>query len=281
MSTTPPDGPEPDLRFETRPYEPDGGCPPLGFLLILVLGVPCAVVTGVFTAWLFGVSFDFVQQIPEWHLFLLALVGGFLLLHAPLIFVVWVAVRWGKVRSARAVEVASGVVVAAAVLPAVLFELRTRYGPGLPGPSEDEYFSYATYGVSCIIIAAIMIGVARKAASHPFCTECDTWKKVRFKRKVNLPPHILLSAVRSGDLVRLAEYDTSREGPLTVTVTACPYCGLDAPAEVKIEQMTIDARGRHKLDELAHVSYPGPATVVLEAIFSPDASSGPGPATAG
>jgi hypothetical protein len=141
---------------------------------------------------------------------------------------------------------------------------------GLVGLIEEDVVASAiTYGVVALISALILVMASRLVASQPFCTDCSTWKTVHFKRKVAMPAHVLLRAVETGDVVPLADYNVSMEGPLTLTVTACPNCGLEAPAEVKLEQTTADARGRPKVETLAHVRYPGSAAVVLEAIFQP------------
>jgi hypothetical protein len=273
MSTDPSGGTDPGLRFETTPYQPDGGCPPLGWLLILLLGVPVAAGTGYLTAWAFPYLMELIAQVEILQLYLLLMAAVFVMFALPVIAVVRVAVRLAKVRNPGAVTAAALLVWATMVGTAVFVEYDARFRPGLPELMEAEVASYITFGVVSLITGAMIVAGARQLASQPFCAECRTWKKVRFRRKVGLPPQVLLRAVRTGDVLPLADCDVSREGMMTLTVTACPNCGLDAPSEVKLEQTTTDSRGRPVVSVLAHVSYPGSAAVVLEEIFRPESPS--------
>jgi hypothetical protein len=137
-------------------------------------------------------------------------------------------------------------------------------------PTDDVVASVIGF---LMVVAGCGFGSAAMAhsrASQPFCAPCGSWKKVRLQRRLGVPAHILYRAVQTGDVMPLAELDLTREGPMRLTVTACPSCGLEVPAEVKLEHQTIDGRGRARTEVLAHVTYPGSAAVVLEAIFDPE-----------
>jgi hypothetical protein len=92
----------------------------------------------------------------------------------------------------------------------------------------------------------------------------------RLSRRLDLPSDFLLRAVKTGDIVPLADHDLSRNmGPLVLNVAVCPRCGPDAPVDVQVQQTTLGPRGEKKVHELAHVTYPGEAMRVLDALFEP------------
>jgi hypothetical protein len=267
------DRPDSGLRFETAPFQPDGGCPPLSLILLLLFGFPLALATGVFSSWALTPILNAANLIPEWTLFTIAIGLAFFVINAPLMLLVYFAVRWGKIRNPTIVTVVSVIFGVILIGSAVLIECVTRFGPGMQPLIMDEVVAYVAYSLAAAGTVAVML-YCRQTASKPFCTACNSWKTVHFQRRVYIPVNVLVPAVQRGDVVPLAEFDMRRDGPLTVTVTACPNCQLEVPAEVKVEQATTDSRGHTKNVTLAHVSYPGHAAVVLEEIFSPSARRG-------
>src|SRR5262245_5921899 len=99
MGNRPPEDADPGLRFQTTPYEPEGGCPPLGFLLILLLSVPFAVAAGYVTVKIYPYLFKWCNNIDNWYFYFFAFLMEFLLLSLPMILAFYAGVWLGKVRN--------------------------------------------------------------------------------------------------------------------------------------------------------------------------------------
>ena len=260
---------DPEFRFETVPFQPDGGCPILSCLLLLFFGIPLAAATGVFSSIALEPILQVANYIPEWTLFFFAIAAAFMLINTPLMLFVYFTVRGGKMRNPAVVTILVMLISVVFIGSALLTEFVFWLLPGKVNLVIEMVVAYIAYGLAAAATVGIMITNGRRTASQPFCTVCQTWKKEHFQRQVNIPPHVLVRAVESGDIVPLADYDMRRPGPWKVTVTACPNCQLESPAEVKVDQETTDTRGQKKTVTLVHISYPGEAAVVLEEIFTP------------
>jgi len=275
-------------RFETSPYRPDGGCPPVGALFVAATTFLGAVILG----WL-------VSFIGQW-LYLIVIFPVALGFGVGLVGS-W-AVRRGKVRNpvcAGILGLAAGCLAMVAVhyfdyerflgeLEKVIPGARAR-GPsfltfvdvmaqrgvhiGKVGHGNDKGFnlgyvgSYIYWALEVLGVGLFSFALVRLAAQAPFCTACNTWKEERKLGQVSMPAHAVVSALTTGEIVKLAEADFhDTKGTLVFKAAVCPKCGEEAPVDVRLEQITVNEKGQQNANELAHMTYPGEALAVLESL---------------
>jgi hypothetical protein len=264
-----PVGPSSSLRFDVVPYLPDGGCPPLGLLLTLLLVCLGGVAAGWLGSAMIGVL-DLIPFLPD-VLFLLLFAFVYVLLNAGVLVLGRVGIRFGKMRNPQVAGVLAILGVLAVVASTAYFEYSHYQETGWQDFGEFQVLAYIGYGVG-----AGMGGLAgyvglRSAASMPFCTTCNVWKVNRLTHRFDLPPPRVARALRNGDVVVLADYDLSArpEGPLILHVAGCPGCGEEAPIDVRLQVVTRSPKGHKTVEELARVTYPGPALRVFESLVAP------------
>jgi hypothetical protein len=137
--------------------------------------------------------------------------------------------------------------------------------------------SYLYWLAEVGIAAGTAFIVMRRKAAQPYCTLCNTWKQTRYLGKPIVPRVTLLQAIKSGNVGPLAVQEPSpTAGMLKVHLSTCKQCGTDAPVEVKVEEIGKSFNGQESVQEVAHVSYPGEALRVLEALFTHDNARCPG-----
>lgn len=130
--------------------------------------------------------------------------------------------------------------------------------------------SYILWSVEALIASLIAGGFLFARAKKPFCPMCETWKLERDFGRLDLPAELAQRIFDIGAIVELAGQDrASRTGPLRVLVAVCSNCAAQSEVDVKLAQVTKDAKGRESTSVLTHRTYPGPALRVLEAIFAP------------
>jgi hypothetical protein len=135
--------------------------------------------------------------------------------------------------------------------------------------------SYVYWGIEVLIVAGISFGMIRGAASEPYCSACDEWKKPRVLGFLGADPATATAAVQSGDLQRFRNAGPSATGgPTRVTVASCETgqgrCGVD----VKLESIAVDKHGKQQTKKLAHATYPPEALPHLAAVFQPGPAVG-------
>jgi hypothetical protein len=252
------------MSFEVTPFQPDGGAPFLGILLTISLLVPGGLVVG----WLLSELIPWVWAIPvvpEELLFFVLLLAFFGLGAGALVPGRW-ALCWGRIRNPFVAGAAA--VFGVAVIAVTLARCEYHRMLGQPNIELEDAVSWFAYGVGAISLAGFASWGYRAIASAPFCTQCNTWKVARHSRHVHLAPDYLLRAVTTGEIVPLADHDLSRDqGDLVLKVSVCPRCGDDASVEVQVEQITVTPKGQRKVVEMAHISYPGQALRVLDALL--------------
>src|SRR5262245_43046502 len=96
--------PSSGLRFDVVPYQPDGGCPPLGLLLTVVLLCLGGVAAGWAASELIPL-FGEIPFLPE-EIFLLLFALAYLLLNLGVLLLGRLGIRLGKVRQPVAARVA-------------------------------------------------------------------------------------------------------------------------------------------------------------------------------
>lgn len=134
------------------------------------------------------------------------------------------------------------------------------------------YGTYIYWIVEVLLVAGVAGYLGQGFASAPFCTRCQSWKESRkfgtLKPRVAQNVEDAQKALEAGAVSRLLEFGPSREGgPLILTASVCPKCAGESAIAVKLEHCTTDDKGKETTQELAHVTYPGAALRVLEAIF--------------
>jgi hypothetical protein len=290
------------LRFETSPYQPDGGCPPAGAVLVLLVSLLAAVAIG----WV-------ASFIGQWlYLIILfpALLGG-----AVGAAGAW-ANRRGKVRNSFVAGVIGILAGCLAMLSVHLSDYQRflsdladnqpalraqwdaaglgffkfmdlqaehgvqigRAGHGDKGMNLGYIGSFIYWGVELLIGAGITWGILLVSARAPFCTPCNSWKRKRLLGRLRIPSNQAVQILTNGEIVQLADHNLGdAAGPLLIQVAECPNCLQDAPVEVFISEVTKNAKGEEKVQDLACITYPGEALPVLNALAMP---SVPAPATA-
>ncbi len=131
------------------------------------------------------------------------------------------------------------------------------------------------------LVAGLVPGLTMYVrAGKPFCTECNRWKKERELGFLNLPGWRAVELFTRAAFTELAaEVQAQKEGSIHLKAAVCPNCREEAPFELRIIELTKDAKGSQSAKELAHLSYPGSALKVLEALFAPEPISSPAPST--
>jgi hypothetical protein len=121
-----------------------------------------------------------------------------------------------------------------------------------------------------LIAVGMAAAVAAGGAAEPFCADCRRWKKARPLAVVKQPGEAAAAALSAGELTRL---ETPIEGPdaipCALTVAVCPGCGADGPVDVKLTHTFKDKKGNDRTRTLAHMTYPGAALRVFEALARP------------
>jgi hypothetical protein len=130
--------------------------------------------------------------------------------------------------------------------------------------------SYILWAVEALVIGGIAAGIMALRARRPFCPACNVWKQERPLGRLRLDPPRAVALFTSGTLAELAGEDLARDdGPVQVSVHTCPLCEEEAPADVKLTHVVKTDKDKEQTSELAHLTYPGPAVRVLEALFAP------------
>jgi hypothetical protein len=282
------------LRFETTPFQPDGGWTPGGASRVFI----AALVAGLGLGWL-------ASLIGQWFYLIVifpALLGGG----------VGLAGRWANQRAKVRNPPVAGVVGLVAGCTAMLFVHFFDYHrflrhldevqPGMRAQWEDAGLNFFTFmdaqaqqgvqigraghgdkgmnlgyigswiywGVEMLIVAGAACGILVASAREPFCTQCASWKKTRQLGRLRIPSDRAVQILTSGEIVQLAEHSFGHAaGPLVIRVAECPNCGTEAPVEVLVSEVTKNAKGQEKVKELARVTYPGEAVPVLDALAKP------------
>jgi hypothetical protein len=291
-------------RFETAPYQPDGGCPPAGVMLMLSTALAAAVALG----WL-------VSLIGQWfYLILLFPIG----LGAG----VGAAGSWANARAKVRNVVAAGLIGLVAGSAAMVskhawdyqrflhqldqeqpgwrrqpwagqvnfllfLDVRAKQGVRIVGHGGGNGMnlgyigSYIYWGVEVVIAAALACAILVNSARRPFCAQCSSWKKMRPLGRLRVPPEEAVAVFSGGEIVKLAgQHFGDPAGRLIIQVAECPNCGTDAPVDIILSEVTLNRKGEQQLKERARVTYPGEAIPVLNALAAPPAPAAPAPAPA-
>jgi hypothetical protein len=111
----------------------------------------------------------------------------------------------------------------------------------------------------------------RGCAADPFCAECQSWKDKRSLGTLTMSPETAVRIFGKGEIVRLADHDFPHsDGQIQITAWVCKECGPEAPVDVKLDQVTKNAKNEEDTSELAYLTYPGKALPILESLFAPE-----------
>lgn len=296
-------------RFETMPYRPDGGFSPAGSAFMVCAAVVSGLILGLIAS-VIGQWFYLVLVFP------VAIGIG---MGAVCVF----AIQFGKVRSPMVAGLAGFLGGCMAMFTMHYGDYQRFLGEfeqQFPGIRQRMTFVdfmdlQATQGVTigkatagnkdrgmnlgytgsliywlveALIVAGIAFAMARSSAAEPFCRQCRDWKEARTLGGVSIVPETATQALNAGDLSVLYHHLQKPDGTAPTCVfqaAVCKDCGASATVDVKVSTATQNDKGEVQLAELAHVTYPGEALAVFEAVFAvvpsgADAAvDGPGPET--
>jgi hypothetical protein len=293
---------DPSLRLEAVPYEPDGGCPLFGLLLVFAVCFGSGVGLGWVCSW-FKQWFYIIILVPGLVGVVLGIVGaipvvigkvrnGFVAAVAGLFagFVAMGAMHYfdyqrflSKLQEAQQVRngvvvlvnpVIDGIPVKAGESPGLFEHIdRKAAAQGVPIHLRRLNFNLGHVGAYIYWIIEILIAggltalILYSVATEPFCLACGSWKDKRVLGKLNLATETVEDIFTRGEIVRLADLDVrSDKGHIHVTVWVCPQCGAEAPVDVKIEDAT-KVKDEEMTKQVAYVTYPGQALPILESLF--------------
>ncbi|MGE0529426.1 MAG: hypothetical protein AB7P49_20410 [Bdellovibrionales bacterium] len=284
---------DPAFRFEAVPYRAEGGHNLPGLILVLAFCLGGGVPAGLLGGWI-GQWFYLIVVFP---IAIGAVVGFFGALAAD----------WGKLRN-PSLGMLAGILGGCLAMAAMhYFEFRAflhevektnpaalqlQFSPsefaqfidqsavagvqivGRPGQNAMNlgyYGSYIYWILEVVIVAFIAGAIVASVASSPFCSECETWKVVRQLGKVNVPRAVALEAITSGEIIRLAGQDLAPgPGRLNLAAAVCPNCASAVPVDITFTEVTVNSKGGEQSAQIAHVTYPGQALHVFEALFEED-----------
>jgi hypothetical protein len=145
----------------------------------------------------------------------------------------------------------------------------TRGGGKDRGINLGYHGSYIYWGIELLIVAGVAFAMTRGAAAEPFCTACNNWKQERPVGTLSHSAAHCSEAVSRGTLTKLIEPPAAGAPIETLTLAAavCPNCLTNSPVDVKLERLTVSAKGEQQRATLAHVTYPGEALDALDRLF--------------
>lgn len=272
----------PPPRFETQPYQSDGGVNPVGVVLMTTL----VVVAGLFL----GVTASLVSR-----LFYLILIFPVAIGIGTGAAGMW-GVKIGKVRNVfitGLIGFLGGCVAmftmhycdylhALDQLPEVVqqqvnfidyIDATAEQGVSISRATSSSkginlgyVGTYIYYAVEVLIVAVISLICGITAAAAPFCGRCNTWKTEYALGHVENPPHHAVKAVVDGELHALQPSLAVNSFVQTI-VHVCPNCRDKAPIELKVQRLTRNEKNEEKTEELIHRTYPGEALAVVRRLF--------------
>jgi hypothetical protein len=288
----------PSLRLEAVPYEPDGGFPPHGLLVVFGCLMLAAVGLGYAVSWvrqwfyiillfpfLIGVVLGVVGAIGIYlgnirNLPLATFAGLFGGCLAILSVHYFDYERFlAKPVQEKADPAKKGLVRVVQANPrdATFFDyLDQRARKGIPVHFRRLHFnlgyvgSYIYWIVEVLIVAILVVAIMRGCAADPFCAQCQSWKEKRTLGTLTMAPETAVHIFTEGEVVRLADHDFPHgEGQINITAWVCKDCGPGAPVDLKVDQVTKNAKNEEEIAELAYLTYPGKALPVLGSLFAP------------
>lgn len=292
-------------RFETAPYQPDGGFSSGGSALMIA----AAVVTGLVLGFL-------ASMIRQWfYLVLLFPLGIGLAMGAVSIW----AIKQGKIRSPMIAGVAGFFGGCTAMLAMHFFDYQRflvaveKEMPGARQVMEANGFGFWQFmdvqaeegvklsrarggnkdkglnlgytgsiiywSIEALIVAGIAFAMARSSAGEPFCRQCRNWKETRTFGGLSIGTHAASTALTDGNLSAFyqALQAPDLSSPTVVLQAAvCSGCVGSGAIDVKALEATQNDKGELQFNELVCVTYPGAALPVFEAVFAsvpPDATT--------
>ena len=269
-------------RFDVEPFQPDGGVPPAGFLL-LVGGV---LATAAFLGFLLAVAVESFYLVVLFPIIAGALLGG----------AGRGLVRAGRIRSpAVAGTVAAVAGLAMMFLMHYFCYIHDLYNAGLVGAPPINVFqyinleahegvligenganginlgyvgSYIYFAFETLLAVGFAVGLAYGPAAEPFCRSCNRWKQGRTLAALpHVPQRVAVDAVEVGALLDLLDTGVPIGGGNNnqfLKVFACPQCGGAGTVAAAVEQITMDSRGRGRTKLLGRSVYPGEVLALIE-----------------
>lgn len=278
MSSEPSDELPDQLRFEVRPYEAEGGCPWTG--LVLLIGL--ASLGGLVSAW--GASYVY-----GWGGCGCSLIGWAIFYGGAGLVAIGPAALGVYLGQVRAPSIAALVGLLAGLFATAAFA-SFRFQHHMNALAQDNpaeharllaaqfglfdylgtwgFWDYLAVGVYLFVVGPINAVLLYSAASSPYCSACNCWKQQRVLGELVMSKEELVRIVREGEIVRLTDASRpSGRACLRLSGSVCPKCGAGGTLDVKVERVQINDKNEEETSELLHVTYPGQALPVFEAIF--------------
>jgi hypothetical protein len=281
-------------RLDVQPYRPDGGLPPLGMILALLITLALAIAVGRILSWVLQwlyivLLFPFLAGMA---------VGGFGVF----------AIQVAKVRNAlfaSLVGLFAGFLCMAAMhytdyerfqntmelKPKRKIVVGVRIKPGDENLGFLEYVdrkaekgvvirifgwpwnlgyygSYFYWGLETLLAAWAARAMMATSTRAPFCKICLRWKVEHKLARLNLAPETAEDTVKRGELVRLADrWSPGSTGPIYLTIWSCPSCREYSTVDVRLVDIRPNAQGIPQPRLLVFATYPGEALPILEDLF--------------
>lgn len=266
------------LRFDVRPYEPEGGYPWHGLVLLAGLAMLGALASGWGAARVYqwgGCGCSFIGWILFYCVFGAIAIG-------PEVAGVYL----GKI---RAPAVAVGVAVLAGLLATVAFAyfrfqhhmaelaqenpaaharlVAQNFGVG-DFVASWGFWDWVATGVYFVVVGVVGAAVVHATASRPFCSACNNWKQDRVLGELVMSQEEAVRILTHGEIVRLTDARRpAGKACLRLTGSVCPHCGAAGALDVKLETVRLNDKNEEETSELTQVTYPGAALPVFDAIF--------------
>ena len=140
------------------------------------------------------------------------------------------------------------------------------HGSSSGGINLGHIGSYIYWLLEMLIVAVVTFAMVYKATSEPYCRHCDRWKTSKVLGFFSGDPAALTNALNSGDLATLAAANpTQTITPIRLTAAACDTCLGQNPIDLKLEQITKNAKGQSDTKTLTHITADASGHATLEA----------------
>jgi hypothetical protein len=269
-------------RFQVRPYQAEGGLNAAGVLLVMILEIASGLVLGVIAS-LVSRLFYLILFFP------LAIGLGTGMAGA-------LGVQWGKVRN-RAVTALIGFLggcgamfamhycdylffrskVPGEVAPHLGFfdyidataevGVSITHSPVGKGGTNLGYIgTYIYYLVEIFIVAGVSLAVVTVAASKPYCSRCNNWKKKYYLGHLDNPPDHAAQSVRLGELQAL-QPSKGTSSLVRLFVHVCPDCRGEGAIDVLVQQVSRNEKNEEQVTALVHATYPPEALAAFQQLY--------------
>lgn len=268
-------------RFESQPYQAEGGVNPAGVLLLLFL----VTASGLLLGGIASLVSRFFYLIVLFPLVMGAGTGlaGMVGVHVGKVRNVWLAAFIGFFGGCLALFTMHycDYLHFRSQLPEILqpevsffryIDASAEQGVNISrlarGSSMNMGYvgTYIYYGFEMLVAAAASLFVTIVNANDPFCRRCNNWKAEHRLGHVENAPREVVEALRRGELYAL-QPSLSTNSFVRLIVYTCPNCRAEAPIEILAQRITQNEKNEEKTEKLIQRTYPYEALAVLRHLF--------------